>query len=143
MKIVKNVLSGRSLMDATWHNPYRHCTFHEKKKLPFFDTNQRNVPGRKYLGKFLLGTCRWPLRAATPLQSIIDSILVAFGQICNFLRSQLSHFPFMCVSCIEKRTLTHHLQCRHSGMFANRKKASKKQKMCRPLLSNSIETAMP
>ena len=55
--------------------------------------------------------CRWPLRAPTPLQSIlwpiIDPILITFGQICNFWVPNLvtfylriflipneKHFPF-------------------------------------------------
>ena len=42
------------------------------------------------LGKFLLGMCRWPLRAPTPLiivnfvTNYIDSILITFGKLCNF-----------------------------------------------------------
>ena len=36
-----------------------------------------------YLGQFLLGMCRWPLRASTPLWSIlwsvIDPIIITFG----------------------------------------------------------------
>ena len=42
--------------------------------------------------------CRWPLMAPTPLQSIlwpnIDSILVTFGQICNFRDPILVTFYF-------------------------------------------------
>ena len=42
--------------------------------------------------------CRWPLRAYTPLQSIlwpiIDPILVTFGQICNFRDPNLVTFYF-------------------------------------------------
>ena len=42
--------------------------------------------------------CRWPLRAPTPLQSIlwpiIDPILVTFGWICNFLTPSLVTFYF-------------------------------------------------
>ena len=42
-----------------------------------------NPPGGGYLGQFLLGMCRWPLRTPTPLQyfpwPIIDPILVTFG----------------------------------------------------------------
>ena len=48
----------------------------------------RGVGGGSYLGQFLLGMCRWPLRAPTPLQSIpwpiIDPISVTLGQKCNF-----------------------------------------------------------
>ena len=44
--------------------------------------------GGCYLGKFVPGTCRWPLKAPTPLKSnlwpIIDPILVTFGQMCSF-----------------------------------------------------------
>ena len=40
------------------------------------------------LGLFLLGMCRWPLRAPTPLESIlwpiIDPILVPIEQRCDF-----------------------------------------------------------
>ena len=42
--------------------------------------------------------CRWPLRAPTPLQSILwlieDPILVNFGQICNFRDPNLVTFYF-------------------------------------------------
>ena len=37
---------------------------------------------------FLLGMCRWHLRAPTPIMTIlwpiVDPIFVTFGQICNF-----------------------------------------------------------
>ena len=51
-----------------------------------------------YLGKFLLGTCRWPLRAPSPfpsiLWSIIGPILVTFGQMCSFRDTNLVTFYF-------------------------------------------------
>ena len=51
-----------------------------------------------YLGKFLLGTCRWPLRAPTPFPSIlwpiIGPILVTFGQMCSFRDTNLVTFYF-------------------------------------------------
>ena len=62
------------------------------------DTFKVLFPGQRCLGKFLLGMCHWPLRAPTPLQSIlwpiIDTILVTFGQICNFCDSDLVTFYF-------------------------------------------------
>ena len=51
-----------------------------------------------HLGKFLLGMCRWSLRAPIPLQSIlwpfVDPILVSFGQICHFCDPNLVTFYF-------------------------------------------------
>ena len=51
----------------------------------------------------LLGMCRWPLRAPTPLQSIlwpiIDPILVTFRQICNFRDPNLVTF-YLCIYLI-------------------------------------------
>ena len=44
------------------------------------------------------GMCRWPLRAPTPLYSImwpiIDPILVTFGKICNFRDPNLVTYHF-------------------------------------------------
>ena len=49
-------------------------------------------------GKFLLGMCRWPLRAPTPLYSIlwpiIDPISVTFGPKRNFRVPNLVTFYF-------------------------------------------------
>ena len=86
--------------------------------------------------------CRWPLRVPTPLQSIlwpiIDPILVTFGQICNFRDPSLVTF-FLCICLIlNEEHSTSHLQCKHSGTFANRKyeklSYTKYQKMCDPIL---------
>ena len=56
---------------------------------------------RGYLGQFLLGMCRWPLRAPTPLWSIlwpiiliVDPFLVTFGQIFIFRDPTLVTFYF-------------------------------------------------
>ena len=84
--------------------------------------------GGGYSGKFFLGMCRWPLRAPTPLQStlwtIIDPILVTFGQMCNFRDPRLSHFLFLRIDPffrLNEEHFTFHLQYKHSGTFANRK----------------------
>ena len=51
---------------------------------------------------------------------------------------QVSHFPFLYVPYFEERTLTFHLQYKHSGTFANCKYEElsypKNQKMCDPIL---------
>ena len=81
--------------------------------------------------------CRWPLRAPTPLLSIlwpiIDPILVTFREICNFRNPSLVTFYFY--------ELTHFLDCmknKQSVTFANRKYEElsypKNQKMCDPIL---------
>ena len=76
----------------------------------------------------LLGMCRWPLRAPTPLWSIlwpiIDPILVTFGQICNFRDPNLVTFYFYELThfcTLNEEHVTFHLRYKHSGMFANRK----------------------
>ena len=85
--------------------------------------------------------CRWPLIAPTPLYSIlwpiVDSILVTFGQICNFRKPQPSHFLFMYVPYrLNGEHFTFHLQNKYSGKFANRKYEElsypKNPKMCYP-----------
>ena len=63
--------------------------------------------------------CRWSDRAPTPLSSIlwpiIDSILVTFGQICNFRDPNPSHFLLIIIYLINplnrssKIELTHFL----------------------------------
>ena len=72
--------------------------------------------------------CRWPLRAPTPLWSIlwpiIDPILVTFGQICNFRDPNLVTFYFYELThfcTLNEEHVTFHLRYKHSGMFANRK----------------------
>ena len=96
------------------------------------------VGGRGYSGKFLLGMCRWLLRALTPLLSILwpimDPILVTFGQ--------LSHFQFLWIDpffMLNEEHFTFHLLYKHFGTFANRKwdelsYPPKNPKMCDPIL---------
>ena len=65
-----------------------------------YSTSIQSKPrgGGRYLAIILLGMCRWPLRAPTPLYfilwPIIDPILVTFGQICNFRDPNLVTFYF-------------------------------------------------
>ena len=70
--------------------------------------------------------CRWPLRAPTPLQSIlwpiIDPILVTFGQIFNFRDPSFVTFYFyelIIFFRLNEEHFTFHLQYKHSGAFAN------------------------
>ena len=84
--------------------------------------------------------CRWPLRAAPPLWSILRSIIEPtsvsfyFYELTNFFRLNEEHF-------------TIHLQYKHSGTFANRKYEEQsypeKSKNVRPHSSNSVENATP
>ena len=67
-----------------------------------FDENICEVDQELGSGEFTGGvvTCCWPLKAPTPLQSIlwpiIDPILVTFGQICNFCDPNLVAF-YLCI----------------------------------------------
>ena len=87
-----------------------------------------------------------PLRAPTPLQSIlcpiIDPIIGTFGQICNFRDPNLVTF-YLCIYLIlNEERFTFHLHCKLSGTFANRKceelsyppPPKKKKEMCDPIL---------
>ena len=93
-----------------------------------------------------------PLRAPTPLQSIlcpiIDPILVTFGQICNFRDPNLVTFYLCIYLMLKEERFTFHLQCKLSGTFANRKceelsypPPPPKKRNVRPHSSNSIENA--
>ena len=81
--------------------------------------------------------CRGPLRAPTPLsRSILWPITdpITFEQICNF-RDPNSVTFYLCISLVlNEEHFTFHLQCKHSGTFANRKygelPSPKDQKMC-------------
>ena len=83
-----------------------------------------------------------PLRAPTPLQSIlcpiIDPILVTFGQICNFRDPNLVTFYLCIYLMLNEERFTFHLQCKLSGTFANRKceelSYPPKKEMCDPIL---------
>ena len=82
----------------------------------------RRSPGG-YLGEFLLGMCRWPLRVPTPLQSIlwpiIDPISVTFGQICIFCDPNLVTF-YLCIYLIlNEKHSSFHQQYKHSGTFGD------------------------
>ena len=102
----------------------------------------------------LLGMCPWPLRAPTPLYSIlwpiIDPILVTFGQICNFRNPTLVTFyiyiylPHI-VCILYEEHFTFHLQYKHSGTFANLKYEDlqsypKNEKMFDPILVPILKT---
>ena len=51
----------------------------------------------------------------------VGFFLVTFGQICNFRDPNLVTF-FLCICLIlNEEHSTSHLQCKHSGTFANRK----------------------
>ena len=71
--------------------------------------------------------CRWPLRAPTPLKSIlwpiIDPIFVTFAQICNFRDSNLITFSFYeLIHFLDwTKNTTFYLQYKHSGTLAKRK----------------------
>ena len=94
-----------------------------------------------------------PLRAPTPLQSIlcpiIDPILVTFGQICNFRDSNLVTFYLCIYLMLNEERFTFHLQYKLSGTFANRKCVNNcltpppppQKRNVRPHSSNSIENA--
>ena len=79
-----------------------------------------------YLGLFLLGMCRWPLRAPTPI--IVYSVANCiphrhFGQICNFCDPSLVTFYFYELTHsfrLNEKQFTFHPQYKHSGTFANR-----------------------
>ena len=86
--------------------------------------------------------CSWPLSSSP--------ILVTFGQIWEFSRSQLSHFLFLRIDPffrLNEEHFTFHLQYKHSGTFANRKYEElsypQKSENVRPHSSNSIESATP
>ena len=109
---------------------------------PFTCSLESTIPG-SYLGQFLLGMCRWPLRAPTSLKSIlrpvIDSTFVAFGKICNFRDPNLvTSVLFTYEPYLNKEHFTFHRQYKHSGTFANRKyeelSCPKNQKMFDPIL---------
>ena len=86
--------------------------------------------------------CRLTRIAPTPLQSIfrpiIDPILVTFGQICNFRDPNIVTFYLCSYLVLNEKHFTFHLQCKHSGTFANRKYEEppypKYQKVCDPML---------
>ena len=70
----------------------------------------------------------WPLRASTPLQSIlwpiIDPILVTFEQIFKFRDLNLVTFYFFLIDHVldwMKNTSLFIYNTKHSGTFANRK----------------------
>ena len=78
------------------------------------------------MGQFLL--CCWPLRAPTPLYSIlwpiIVSILVTLGHMCNFRDPNLVTFYFYELTHffrLSEEHFTFHLLYKQSGTFANRK----------------------
>ena len=105
------------------------------------------MPRGGYLGLILLGMCRWPLGALTPLQSIlwpiIDPILVTLGKICNFCDPNLVTF-FLCIYLISNEEhSTFHQQYKHSGTFANHKYKElsypQNQKMCDPILVTRLK----
>ena len=94
--------------------------------IPHFRSNKARVGGGGgYLGKFKLGMCHWPLRAPTPLQSIlIDPILVTFGQICNVCHPNLVTFYFYELTHflnLVKNTQLFTYTTKYSGTFANHK----------------------
>ena len=73
--------------------PRNFCSQFKQKLL--IQDKGNNPGGGGYLGQFLLGMCRWPLRTQLLTNwPIIDPILVTFG-LMYFSRSQLSHFLFM------------------------------------------------
>ena len=108
-----------------------------------------------YLGQCLLGMCRWPVRAPTPLSSMMwpirGAILVTFRKICNFRDPKLITFYFY--------ELTHILDwLRNTLLFiystnslvrlltVNMKNflAPKNPKMCDPIIGQSgHENATP
>ena len=98
--------------------------------------------GEGLLGSILLGMCRWPLRAPTLLYSIlwsiIDPILVTFGQMCNFRDPNLVTLYLCMYLILNREHLTFHLRYKHSGTFANCKyeelSYAKNQKICDPIL---------
>ena len=80
--------------------------------------------GWGYFGKYLLGMCRWHLRAPTPIMTIlwptVDPILVTYGQICNFRDPNIESLSIVMNWPIFLDWMKH-LQCKHSGTFAYRK----------------------
>ena len=95
----------------------------KNNKVVVVNTRDTCMPRGGYLGLILLGMCRWPLGALTPLQSIlwpiIDPILVTLGKICNFCDPNLVTF-FLCIYLISNEEhSTFHQQYKHSGTFAN------------------------
>ena len=115
----------------------------------------RGGGGGRYLGKYLQGMCRWPLRAPIPLQSILrpikDPILGTFGQICTFCDSpNLVTFYFYELTCFFKLNEEHfnfHLQYKHSGslLTVNLKNCltPKNPKMCDPILVTPVVKMQP
>ena len=91
-----------------------------------------------------MGMCSWPLRAPTPLQSIlwpiIYPILVPFGQICNFRYPKWVSFYFYELTHfrLNEEHFAFHLQYKDSRTFANRKYEElsypKNAKMCDTIL---------
>ena len=78
---------------------------------------------------------------------IIDPFLVTFGQMSNFRDPNLVTF-YLCIYLIlNEEHFTFHLQCKHSGTFANRKFEElpypKKSGNVRPHSSNSIRKMLP
>ena len=67
----------------------------------------RRGGGGGYLGQFLLGMCLWPFRApySLILWPVIDSLLVTFGQICNFRDPNLVTFYLCMYLTLNKKTL--------------------------------------
>ena len=104
------------------------------------------------MGQFLLSMCRWLFRAPTPLESILwpvtDSILVPFGQVCNFRNPNLVTFYLCMYLILIKEHFTFHLQYKHSGTFANReyKELSYpkiQNLMCDPILVTLLKMRPP
>ena len=78
------------------------------------------------------------------LWPIIDSILVTFGQICNFRYPNLVPFYLFMYLILNKEHFPFHLHYKHSGTLANRKNEElsypRNQKMCDPILA-TVENA--
>ena len=77
------------------------------------------------------------------IRTIIDPILVTFGQIRNFRDPNLATF-YLCIYLIlNEEHFTFHLQYKHSCTFADRKckelSYPKNQKMCDPILETLLK----
>ena len=102
-----------------------------------------DIPGGgRVFGLLLAG---YVSRASRSPYPIIDPI--TFKQICNF-RDPNSVTFYLCISLVlNEEHFTLHLQCKHSGTFANRKygelPSPKGSENVRPHCTNSVDNATP
>ena len=82
-------------METVYPSPYYSCQFcfrHVAVSRDYVTTKAYLSPGRMktrrgYLGLCLLGMCRWPLRAPTPLQSIFWPIIDIFVTLLTWFQA--------------------------------------------------------